>query len=171
MIEQFLAQGLHKWPKPLKIFLVAFLFLLTSGVTVGLVFLFMTTSLSVTGTIEHYNGSDVSTDDTFSIQEKYAKPVSEMLLTTHNHLIGFSFIFIILGMLFYFNTIINGQLKNFLIVEPLISAWVTFASLWGIRFIGTYFIYVSMTAAVLTYLSFYLLVGVLIYELLFKTSS
>ena len=159
MIEQFLSQGLHNWPKPLKIFLIGFLFLLTSGVSVGLVFLFITTSLSATGTIEHYNGSAVSTDDTFSIQEKYAKPVSEMLLTTHNHLIGFSFIFLILGMLFYFNTTIKGQLKNFILVEQLISTWVTIASLWGIRFIDTNLVYISVTAAVLTYISFYLLVG------------
>jgi hypothetical protein len=168
MNDQAFRQGLHTWPKPLKIFLTGFIFLLTSGVSTGLVFLFSTTSFSATGTVEHYNGSPVSPDDTISIQEKYPKPIPEMLLTTHNHFIGFSFIFFILGGLFYFNSTITGRLKHFLLIEPFVSTWLTFASIWGIRFINPNFVYISIAAAVLTYISFYLLVGILIYELTLK---
>jgi len=63
MNENLLKQGLHTWPKTLKFFFVGFLFLLTSGVSIGLVYLLTTTSYTVTGTIEHYNGSQVPSDD------------------------------------------------------------------------------------------------------------
>ena len=168
MTDQLLKQGLHTWPKPVKLFLVGFLFLLTSGVTIGVFFLFTTTSFTAGGTVEHYNGSSVSADDPLAIQEKYPKPLSEILLTTHNHFIGFSFIFFILGGLFYFNSTINGRLKNFLLVEPFVSTWLTFISIWGLRYINSNIVYVTIIAALLTYASFYLLVFILLYELCLK---
>ncbi len=160
--------ALTKWPKPLKGFLLAFLFVLTSGVTVGLIFIFTTTSFSPTGTIEHYKGSTITSDSLLDIPEKYAKSASELLLTTHNHLIGFSFIFFILCGLFYFNSTISGRLKKILLVEPFISTWLTFASIWGLKYIDTHFVYLTFIAALLTYSSFFLLVIILIYELSFK---
>jgi hypothetical protein len=168
MNEYFLEKGLHTWPKTLKFFLIGFILLLTCGVSVGIVFLFTTTSYSVTGTIENYNGSPIQSEDSFSIQDKYAKPVSEMLLTTHNHYIGFSFIFFILGGLFYFNSTVTGGIKKILLVEPFISTWLTFASIWGIRYIDPIFVYITFIAAFLTYASFYIISFILIYELYFK---
>jgi hypothetical protein len=161
-------RSLYTWPPPLKVLLIGFLLLLTSGVSVGIIFLFTTTSFSATGTIEHYNGSPLQSKDIFSVQDKYAKPVSEMLLTTHNHYIGFSFIFFILGGLLYFNSTIRGRLKNFLLIEPFISTWVTFTSIWVFRFINPNIVYITMIAALFTYLSFYFIVSILLYELCFK---
>ena len=152
------------WPKPIKLLILGFLFLLISGVTIGLVYLFTTTSWSLSGTVEHYKGSENEADE-LEIKDKYAKPVSEMLLTTHNHLIGFSFIFIFICILFYFNTVIKGPLKNILMVEPFISTWLTFSSLWGIRYIGSIFVYLTFISALFTYLSFYLITVILIYDL------
>jgi hypothetical protein len=167
-MKDYLDNGLHRWPKSLRGLLIGFLFLLISGVTVGLIYLFQTTSLSTTGTIEHYNGSEINDESSLDIQEKYAKPVSELLLTTHNHFIGFSFIFIILGGLFYFNSTITGQLKSFLIIEPFFSTWMTFASIWGIRYFDSSFVYLTFAGAIITYFTFYLMVLILLYELSFK---
>lgn len=166
-----LKNDLFAWPKPLRLFLVGFLILLTSGVSIGIIYLFITTSLSFEGTIEHYNGSTVSSGDMISIPEKYEKSVSELLLTTHNHFIGFAFIFFILCGLFYFNSTINGFLKNILIVEPFISTWITFASLWGLKYVDTNFVYIASVAALFTYVSFYFLVTILLYELIFKNEN
>jgi hypothetical protein len=171
MINHNFKKGLYTWPQPLKVFLIGFLFLLTSGVSVGIIFLFKTTSYSASGTIEHYKGSPIQKEDTFSVPDKYPKPVSEMLLTTHNHFIGFSFIFFFLGGLFYFNSTIKGGLKNLLLIEPFISTWLTFASIWGIRYIDLRIVYVAVPAALLTYFSFYLLVVILLYELSLKKSQ
>jgi hypothetical protein len=159
---------LFLWPKPLKLFLLGFLFLLTSGILMGLGYLYHTTTLTPSGAVEHYRGSKDSANDLFKVKEKYPKPVSELLLTTHNHLIGFSFIFIILGGLFYFNSIVIGRLKTFLIVEPFFSTWFTFMSLWGIRYTHESFIYLTMITAILTYLSYFLIVAILFFELVLK---
>jgi len=159
---------LYLWPKPLKYFLLGFLFLLTSGVTSGLVYLNFTTSMTTSGAVEHYRGSPGSGEDLLDVKDKYPKPASELLLTTHNHLIGFSFIFLMLGILFYFNSIVRGRFKTFLLVEPFVSTWLTFTSLWGTRYIHEYFIYITVTTAVLTYLSFFLVVLIVVYEVTLK---
>jgi hypothetical protein len=167
-MTDYLQFGLHRWPKPVKGLCIGFLILLFSGVSVGLIYLNTTTSLSTTGTIEHYNGSDISDASSLNIPEKYAKPVSELLLTTHNHFIGFSFIFILLGGFFYFNTTITGRLKSFLIIEPFFSTWITFASIWGIRYLDSAFVYLTFVGAIITYCTFYLMVFILLYELSLK---
>jgi hypothetical protein len=122
------------------------------------------------GTVERYNGSKVNPDD-FEIAEKYPKPISEMLLTTHNHVITFSLIFTAIGLIFYFNSIIGGFWKDFLILEPLISTIITFSSIWGIRYIHESFVYITIVSAVLMYISFYLMSVVLLYELGFKRNE
>jgi hypothetical protein len=168
MINKLQQDKLIEWPRPIKRLLIGFLLLLTSGVTIGIIFLFTTTSFSTTGTIEQYNGSPVPIENTLLIPENYAKPFSELLLTTHNHFIGFSFIFFIVCGLFYFNSTITGRLKNFFLIEPFISTWITFASIWGLRYIDPSIVYITFIAALLTYASFYFLVFILMYELTSK---
>ena len=170
MADKFIQSELYSWPKSLKGFLIGFLFLLTSGVTIGIIYLYHTTSLSVTGTVEHYNGSEIYSEENLILPEKYAKPITELLLTTHNHFIGFSFIFFIVCGLFYFNSMITGRLKTFLLVEPFMSTWLTFASLWGLRYIDPNIVYITCLAAFLTYISYYFLVIILFYELTLKKS-
>ena len=70
-------------PQKIKYFLVAFLVLMTIGVTVGLMYVWETTSMSPAGALEHYSGSVASGD--LDIPEKYPKSVEGMLLTTHTH--------------------------------------------------------------------------------------
>ena len=82
-------------PQKIKYFLVAFLVLMTIGVTVGLVYVWETTSMSPAGASEHYSGSVASGD--LDIPEKYPKSVEGMLLTTHTHVISFAMIFLVLG--------------------------------------------------------------------------
>lgn len=168
MISNLNIKKLYTWPKPVKRMLIGFLFLLISGVSIGIVYLSTTTSFSAEATIEHYNGSRIFEEDIISVPEKYPKPYSELLLTTHNHLIGFSFIFFILCGLFYFNSVISGPIKNFLLVEPFVSTWITFASIWAVRYVHSDFVYLTFIAALLTYLSLVILVLVLVYELGFK---
>ena len=157
--------GLNNWPRPLRLFLAGFLFLMTSAVSTGLIFLYTTTGFSMSGTIEHYRGSPVEGDEIFSEREKYEKPASELLLTTHNHLFGFSFIFLFLGIIFYFNTTITGRFKTFLLVEPFVSTWLTFGGIWGIRYLHAGFVAVSLVGAILTYLSYYFVTAVIIIEM------
>jgi hypothetical protein len=161
---------LYKFDKKLKNFLATFVIVLTIGVTVGLVYLNFTTNMSSKGTVERYNGSQIDPEG-FEIAEKYPKPISEMLLTTHNHIISFSFIFGLLGIIFYFNSVLDGFWKEFLIIEPFISTLITFSSIWGIRYIDERFVYLTIISATIMYISFYLMSAISLYELIFKKNA
>ncbi len=149
-----------------KILILAFLICLVVGVTIGLVYVYATESTTAAGTVEHYRGSDVADD--FDIPEKFPKPISELLTTTHNHIISMTFIFFIMGGIFYLNSIITGFWKTFFIAEPFFSILATFGGIWLIRFIHPSFAYLVMVSGVLMYLSFFLMAGTIIYELSIK---
>ncbi|MBU1095455.1 MAG: hypothetical protein KKB34_03155 [Bacteroidetes bacterium] len=163
---------LHLLDNTLKNLLVAYLLLLTVAVLVGLVFLKQSTNATVGGTIERWNGSEsIKPIEPFDIPENYPKPINEMLLTTHNHLFGFALIFISVGIIFYFNSTIKGFWRSFLIIEPFISAVITFGSIWLMRFVSEYFVYLAIISAVIMYGSFFIMAGICIYELKIKNAE
>ena len=154
------------FPQKVKYFLSAFLVLMTIGVTVGLVYVNQTTGMTGDGTAEHYTGSQL--EDDMDIPDKYPKEFASMLLTTHTHLISFSFIFFFLGALFYMNSIITGFWKTFLMVEPFVSVLGMFGSIWGLRYVSPTFANFTMIFGALTYVTYYVLTAVILYELLLK---
>lgn len=158
---------LYQLEKQFKNFLLFFIITLTFGVCVGLGYLFFTTNYSTNKTIERYNGSSVLNKE-IDIPEYYPKPISELFITTHNHVISFSFIFFFTGGIFYFSSIVGGRLKMFLIIEPFISTIISFSSLWAMRFINQNFVYVTAISSSLIYLSFFSMVILIVYELGFK---
>ena len=147
-----------------KMLILAFSICLVVGVTIGLIYVYETESTSAAGTIEHYRGSDVTGD--FDIPEKYPKTFEGMLLITHNHVIAFAIIFLILGLLWAMNSIVVGWWKLFFLVEPFVSVLITFLSLWGIRYVSDSFSYISMVFGILTYTSFYLMAWIILLDLL-----
>lgn len=156
----------------LKRILISFLIALTMGVITGLVYLNYTTNYSSSGAIERFKGNESETlSEEFDIPETYAKNISEMLITTHNHVIGFSLIFLPLTIIFFFNSVITGVLKNILIVEPFFSTVISFGSLWLVRFVSSDFIYLTIISAVLIYSSYFIMAGVSLYELIFTKSG
>lgn len=154
-------------PQKVKYFLSAFLILMTIGVTVGLVYVNLTTGMTGQGTTEHYAGSELK--DELDIPEKYPKEMESMLLTTHTHLISFSFVFFFLGAIFYMNSTITGGWKTFLMIEPFVSVLGTFGSIWGVRYLSDVYSLAILIFGVLTYASYYLMVAIVLYDLLFKT--
>jgi len=136
------------------------------GVSLGLVYVYETTEMTSGGTEEHYTGSALNDD--MDIPEKYPKELESMLLTTHTHLISFSFIFFFLGLIFYMNSTITGGWKTFIIIEPFISVLITFGSIWGVRYSSLIYSNYIILFGILTYLSFYLMVAMSLYELLVK---
>lgn len=160
---------LYQLDKLLKRFLSSFVFVLSVGVLVGLTYLSQTTDYSPQKTIERFNGSQpANKGDILDIPETYPKPVSEMLITTHNHIIGFSLIFFSVGIIFYFNSVLKGFWKSFLMIEPLLSTLVTFGSLWGMRYITQDFVYLAALSSTLIYLSYFTMASIILYELIFK---
>ncbi len=161
---------LFELDEKLKKFLLTFVIVLTIGVCTGLVFVNQTTNFSPDDAVERFNGSQQNQDeqDDFDVQENYPKSLHEMLMTTHNHIIGFSLIFFAIGIIFYFNSIVKGFWKSFLMIEPLISAVISFSSIWGMRFIDKNFVYITVISATLMYISYFIMAFIIIYELLFK---
>ena len=149
-------------PGNLRLFIVVFILTLTLGVTVGLVYLGSLTSVTSEGILEHYRGT-TATDD-LEIPEKYPKPYRELLLTTHNHVLSFSLIYLVLGFIFSGTEFFPGKIKTFLMVEPFVTTWTTFGSIWLTRFIHPSFTYLLIVSGILMYGSFYLMAGVIIYE-------
>lgn len=160
---------LYQLESSLKIFLSVFVIVLSLGILMGLTYLSQTTSYSPKKAIERFNGTQTNIDnEIIDIPETYPKPISEMLITTHNHIIGFALIFFGIGLIFYFNSIIKGFWKLFLMVEPLVSTVVTFGSVWGMRFIVNEFVYLAAISSILLFLSLFTMVAIILYELMFK---
>lgn len=151
--------------KSLKIFFIVYLLVITIGVSTGLTFLKHTTSLTPKGAVARFNGDEIKSED---IIENYPKPISEMLLTTHNHVLGLSFIFLSVGLIFYFYSRIKERWKLFLMIEPLISIVVTFGSIWLMRFVNKNFVYLAAASSFLMYLCFYVMVSIALFELFRK---
>lgn len=149
----------------LKKLITAYLITVTIGLSLGLYFVNHTTSMTPSGTVERFRGSEIDESDDFVIPENYPKPISELLVTTHNHILGFSFIFGSLGLIFFFNDRVRGFWKSFLIIEPFVSIIVSFGSIWLMRFVHPGFVYITIISAILIYLSFYIMAAVSLVDL------
>ena len=166
MIENFPLYHLRKLPVEIKTVIFCVVLNITIGVSIGLYYVGNTTHFSIEGTNEHFIGSEIM--DEFDIPEKYPKPLSELITTTHNHIISLTFIFIIIGGIFFFNSIITGKAKYFLIVEPFISILITFGGIWLVSFGFHFYSYIIIISGILMYLSFFIMVGSILCELPLK---
>jgi hypothetical protein len=137
----------------------------------GLIFLFHTTSFSTSETVDRLSRSSLDIEEDFGINEAPVRSAGELLTTTHNHILGFSFIFFFTGAIFYFNSLIKGFWKIFLMTEPLISTVISFGSMWLVRYFGEGYIYLTMISAILMYISFFIMSGVSLFELNSKRLS
>ncbi len=162
---------LFQLDKRLKKLLVVYLITVTCGLGIGLVYLAQNTGFSAEGTVEHYNGSATDVTGELDIPEKFPKPLGELLMTTHNHVLGLSFLFLSISLIFYFSSIVNSFWKTFLMIEPLISVMLTFGSIWGMRFIHSAFVYLTILSAILMYSAVFIMIFLSAYELLFMKNK
>jgi hypothetical protein len=127
---------LRKADTGIRLFLTAFLIVLTCGYAAGLIFVKHTTRGSSDGLVEEYRGSpDVVAAD----EIKYEKSLSEMMTLLHNHLLSLALVFLLLGSIFYFNSIITGPVRTLLMVEPFVAILTTFGGIFLMRFVSAHF--------------------------------
>ena len=150
-----------------KYFLAGFLITMAIGIAIGLSYVYLTTEMTPIGITDQFKGSEVLANE---IPEKFPKPLENMVLTTHNHLLSFSMITLLIGIIFYFNSIIGGKSKLILLLEPFASSLLMFASLWIMKFLYSGFVYLMIISAICTYLCWYIMIFVSVYELLCKKS-
>lgn len=153
--------------KRLKLFLSVFIFVLTIGVSLGLYYVYNTTSFSSNKINERYGNSEKVIEEDFGIVENSAKSNSEILMTVHNHVIGFSIYFFLIGFIFYFNSIITEKLTILLMIEPLFSILFTFGSILGLKYYP-FLIFFMIVSSTIMYIIFYLMAIIILYELIFK---
>ena len=121
---------LSSFPKEIKIFIAAFVVILSIGFFTGLLFVSQTSTTSPDGLVENYNGNE---EDEDAVIMKFKKSEREMLTIVHTHILSMSFIFFLLGALVWL-TKLSSKLKLFLTVEPFLSVLLTFG---GIYFLWT----------------------------------
>jgi hypothetical protein len=114
------------FPKPIKMFLFAFLVALSVGYFTGLNFVRQTESATPQGVTENYNGNE---DKPEAETMKFKKGKREMMTIIHTHILSLSFIFFMLGILVW-GTDQSTNLKLFLTIEPFMSVLLTFGSIY-----------------------------------------
>ena len=150
-----------------KYFISVFLIIMCIGISIGLSYVYLTTDMTASGSIEQFSGSQVLADE---IPDKFPKPLENMILTTHDHILSFAMISLLIGTIFYFNSTIIGNFKIILLIEPFLSSLLMFGSLWIMKYLNSGFVYLMIVSAVATYVSWYIMIIVSLYELLIKKS-
>ena len=145
----------------LKNLLIYYLITLAIGFSLGVFYVYLNSEFSNSGMIEQYLGND---DDW---NPKLPKTLLDLVSHTHEHITMFSIIFLSLGIIFSFNTIINGFWKKVLMLEPFVSIILTFGGFFVMRFLAPNFSYIIMISSILMYLCFYIMFLVCIYELIY----
>jgi len=113
-------------PKEIKVFIGAFVIILSIGFYTGLLFVNETSSGTPHGIQENYQGNEE--DENAEIM-KFKKSERQMLTIVHTHILSMSFIFFLLGVLVWL-TKASKKLKLFLTVEPFISVILTFGGIY-----------------------------------------
>lgn len=118
------------FPKEIKLFIGAFVIVLSIGFYTGLLFVAQTDSTTPVGMEENYLGNEA--DENAEVM-KFKKSEREMLTIVHTHILSMSFIFFLLGALIWL-TKLPKNWKLFLSIEPFASVVLTFG---GIYFLWT----------------------------------
>ena len=117
---------IHTFPKHIKLFIAAFIVVLSIGYITGLLFVRQTESNTPAGIAENYLGNE---DQENALVMKFEKGDREMLTILHTHILSISFIFFFLGGLIAV-TSLPTKLKSFLMIEPFFSIVFTFGGIY-----------------------------------------
>lgn len=166
-------KSLSTLEKPLKIVLTIYILITSAGFFLGLAFIRTTSDFKPSTVIEHYKGTTENIESTTDI--KFEKSVKDLLLTTHNHILGLSSVFFITSTLFWFTTFWNKSFKLFLMIEPFISLFLTFGGIWIVRFLFEPFVFIVIMSGFLMFIAYGLMIAGILRELWFvkpnKTES
>ncbi len=145
---------IHTFSKEVKIFITAFVVVLSVGYFTGLMFVRNTESVTPAGIEENYLGNEDAVDVAVM---KFEKGEREMLTIIHTHILSMSFIFFLIGGLVAI-TSLPKKLKAFLMVEPFVSILLTFG--------GIYFMWQGMH-----WLKYVVMISGILMTVVFVTSA
>lgn len=117
---------IHELPNYIKLFIGAFIIVLSIGYISGLQFVRQTEASTPDGIQQNFLGNE----DLDEIEVmKFEKGKREMLSILHTHILSISFIFFLLGGILSL-TSLPKKLKSFLMIEPFISIVLTFGGIY-----------------------------------------
>lgn len=145
----------------LRWLIAVYLLVQTVGFCVGTFFIEHTTAGSPSGIVEQYNGNE---EDEDAEEMKFKKSQHSMLNLIHTHLLGMSAMFFLTGLLVY-GTRLTSRWRRLLMVEPLLSALVTFGSLYLVWLGWESMVYLTMISGALMTASYLASVGIVLYTL------
>lgn len=118
-----------------------------AGYVTALLLVRHTTRFSAAGAAARYRGTDPAAVTSVTATMQFPKPLAEMLLTTHTHLLGMAALFVISGLCFALCPRPTGRWKRLLIVEPFAAILVSFGALWLIRFVDARFVWLLFASS------------------------
>jgi len=158
---------LLSFPKEIKIFIAAFVVILSIGFFTGLLFVSQTSTASPDGVVENYNGNE---EDENAEVMKFKKSEREMLTIVHTHILSMSFVFFLLGGLVWL-TKLSKKLKLFLTVEPFLSVVLTFGGIYFLWMDVLWMKYVIIFSGFLMTATFTFSAFLVLYQLTLKPAE
>lgn len=138
------------FPKEIRLFIAAFVVILSIGFFTGLLFVKETEATTPTGVEENYLGNEE--DDNATVM-KFKKGEREMLTIVHTHILSMSLIFFLLGGLVWL-TDFSKKWKLFLTLEPFLSIMLTFGGIYLMWKGITWFKYIVIFSGILMTITF-----------------
>ena len=155
---------LTTFPKEIKLFIAAFVVVLSIGFYTGLLFVGETSSANPNGIEEQYLGNE---DDEDATVMKFKKNEQQMLTLVHGHILSMSVIFFLLGLIVS-TTKLSKRLKVFLMVEPFLSVLLTFGGIYFLWKELLWMKYVVMISGTLMTATFTVSVLIILYQLIWS---
>ena len=140
-----LSWSLRDADRTMRLFITAFLLLLTAGYVIGLVFVDHTTSGTPQGIAQNFRGTPENGQAT---EIKYPKSPAEIYTFLHNHILSLALVFFAVGGIFYFTSMPHGPVKEFLLIEPFFAILTTFGGIWLMSYLSEYFSWVVLISGV-----------------------
>tara|TARA_Y100000996_G_scaffold249503_1_gene196221 strand:- start:294 stop:797 length:504 start_codon:yes stop_codon:yes gene_type:complete len=159
--NNMLNSKLPQLEKNLKHIILSYLIVLGIGMSVGLLYVSLTSEMNPSGMIERYLGND----DPW--EPKLEKSLIDLVSHVHDHITMFSIVFLSISIIFNQTSTISGFWKKFLMLEPFFSIVVTFLGFFILRYITPDFAYIIMLSSGVMYIAFYVMLFISIYELIF----
>lgn len=158
---------LLKLPKAIRLFIGAFVIVLSIGYYTGLLFVSETSTSNPSGIEENYLGNEA--DENAEIMQ-FKKSKRQMLTIVHTHILSMSFIFFLLGVLVWL-TKLPTRLKLFLTIEPFLSVLLTFGGIYFLWSGISWFKYIVMLSGFLMTVTYTASALIVLYQLTFSVKN
>lgn len=145
----------------LRLFLTAFLLVLTAGYVTGLLFVGRETG----GTADGFAAQFLGTPDGGGTELRFEKSPREMFVFLHNHLLALSLVFFALGGIFRFSSLVSPFWKGLLMVEPMLALLTTFGGIAAMRFLDPEFRWLVILSGASVHIGFAAMTVLILAEL------